>query len=212
MEDKKIELIDFAEIIKISSEYLRDIGNKEKKEAFDDLKSKIIVKHYMPLNQKKILLELILIDIKAMDTESSSFSIGLELSKCFHGLMAYTNIDMDMSPVMRTEAFYDIFQISGLYDYILSYCSKDYATLEGMVRDMISFDNIKILTETLSALDTKSIDDLNEEFRKFRLGEDAELIKDLADIVRANDPILQEVQKSIQDGAYEVIQKIENKN
>lgn len=205
------KLLDFDEVAVISAEYLDHQDDREAKEKFDEMKSKISVRSYLTLDQKEMLLELVLYDIKVLDDEPESFVIGLELSKFFNGLLGYTNIECDPESLSRTAPFYEIFQNSGLYDYILGFCEKDYCRLEKQIDEMLRFDNIKFLCSLIEKMTPDSVDELSKEFKRFTNDIDATVIKNLADIARNQDPLLHSIKETMENGAYESISKLSNK-
>ena len=130
----------------------------------------------------------------------------------FNGLFAYiVNIDYNIEDQLKDEIYYDVFWASGVADYILSFCEKDYERLRDMIRMMISFENLKELLEEISKYTPESIDKLTESFKSFTLKANSDVIRNLADIARNNDPILTGVKENIIEGAWKHIDNMQKK-
>ena len=129
----------------------------------------------------------------------------------YKGLLSYTNIECDPESLSRTAPFYEIFQNSGLYDYILGFCEKDYCRLEKQIDEMLRFDNIKFLCSLIEKMTPDSVDELSKEFKRFTNDIDATVIKNLADIARNQDPLLHSIKETMENGAYESISKLGDK-
>lgn len=202
---ENIDIFDFFESI---SDYIMDPSNQEYAQKLEDFKSKLVIRNFLPLAQKESVLLKTLYDIKSMDTESQHFCSALEISLTFNALFAYiVNIDYNIEEQLKDEIYYDIFWASGVADYVLSFCEKDYNRLRSMIENMISFENLKELLSEISKYTPDSIEKLTESFKSFTLKANSDVIRNLADIARNNDPILTGVKNNIIEGAWKNIQK-----
>lgn len=207
-----MENIDIFDLFDALSNYITEPNNKEYEAKVNEYKSKMIVRNFLPLAQKEAVMLKTLYDIESIDTESQHFMTALEISLTFNGLMAYVvNINYEDSNLLKDDIFYDLFWISGIGDYILSFCEKDYQRVRTMVTSMISFENFKELLTEISKVTPDSINSFVAAFNSFKLEPHKDTIKNLADIVRHNDPMLTGIKENIQNGAWEKIQKAQEK-
>ena len=56
-----------------------------------------------------------------------------------------------------------------MIEHILHYCETDYKRTEYLVKQAMSFENIKALLEQVGAMDSESMDRLTSEFKRFTL-------------------------------------------
>ncbi len=164
--DKKVLL---SELLLKALDYLQNPLDKEKEKEFEDLKNLITVKVFLPLIDKEaILLRIAYNQDQAFGDSAMGYTCVTELALIIHGLLAYTNIDINIGIDYKQYGVYDTIMESGLYDYILSYCKTDFERLEMMLRQMISFDNLSSLVETLGKLDVDSIEKLTQTISEFK--------------------------------------------
>ena len=153
-----MENIDILDLFDALSIFVSDPSNKETMEKVEDFKQKLIIRNFLPLAQKEAVVLKTLYDIKAVDTEAQHFVSALEVSLTFNALMAYVvNIDYDIEQTLKDEIFYDVFWVSGLGDYILGFCEKDFNRVKDMVQTMVSFENLKELLEEISKMTPDSV-------------------------------------------------------
>lgn len=203
-----MENIDILDLFDALSIFVSDPSNKETMEKVEDFKQKLIIRNFLPLAQKEAVVLKTLYDIKAVDTEAQHFVSALEVSLTFNALMAYVvNIDYDIEQTLKDEIFYDVFWVSGLGDYILGFCEKDFNRVKDMVQTMVSFENLKELLEEISKMTPDSIDRFTSAFKNFSLESNSEIIRNLADIARHQDPLLTKVKDSVVEGAWREIDK-----
>lgn len=203
-----MENIDILDLFDALSIFVSDPSNKEAMEKVEDFKQKLVIRNFLPLAQKEAVVLKTLYDIKAVDTEAQHFVSALEVSLTFNALMAYVvNIDYDIEQTLKDEIFYDVFWVSGLGDYILGFCEKDFNRVKDMVQTMVSFENLKELLEEISKMTPDSIDRFTSAFKNFSLESNSEIIRNLADIARHQDPLLTKVKDSVVEGAWREIDK-----
>ena len=207
-----MENIDIFDLFDAITEFLSEPSNEAYSKRLEDIKSKLVIRRFLPLEQKETVMLKTLYDINSLDTESFHFMSALEVSLTFNALMAYVvNIDYNIVDELKDAIYYDVFWASGVGDYILEFCEPDYSRVRQMVTTMISFENFKELLEELARLTPDSVMQLTNEFKAFKLDSNRELIKNLADIARNNDPLLTKVKDGIVDGAWNEIQKAQDK-
>ena len=203
------------EILAAAAEWLNDPENEEKAKKIEDIKSSLIIRAYMPLEQKEILMRKALIDMQS-DKEIMPYtaSILYEIALVFDCLLGYVvNLDADIDNLYKDASFYDILQLSGIIDYILSFCEKDYESLRKMADRMISFDNLKELSKNIELTSPEQINELTEEFKRFRTDTSPEVFKHIGQIMASNDPLLNNIKNNIEGEAFKAAQMVgENPN
>jgi len=136
--DKKVLL---SELLLKALDYLQNPLDKEKEKEFEDLKNLITVKVFLPLIDKEaILLRIAYNQDQAFGDSAMGYTCVTELALIIHGLLAYTNIDINIGIDYKQYGVYDTIMESGLYDYILSYCKTGGAYYGGDI-------NIKTLSQ-----------------------------------------------------------------
>lgn len=198
------------EILAAAAEWLNDPENEEKSKAFETIKSQLIVREYMPLGQKEICLRKAIIDVRS-DEELMPYtaSILYEIAVLFDCLLAYVvNLEPDIDSLYKDASFYDLIVMSGLKDYILSFCGKDYEDMRHIADRMITFDNLKELTKTLESASPEAVNELTREFKNFTTDTNIEMIKHLSEIMAHNDPLMTKVKDTIEEGAFRYAQTV----
>lgn len=196
------------DIIRICKEFIEDSENEKIVKEYNDLLNSIIVKSYMPMQEKVVALVRMLMDNeREIDVESSFFTAGLELACCFDGLLAYTNIDPEVDIAIKNYENYDIIYQSGLADYILQYCEKDYERLVKMMERTLSFENLREMINSLSSMDSGMLREVVNALKGVKKDLDSETIKNIADIMRLDDPLLTQIKETIVDSALQDLEQ-----
>ena len=198
------------EILAAAAEWLNDPENEEKAKAFEEIENHLIVKEYMPIGQKELCLRKALIDVRS-DEELMPYtaSILYEIAILFDCLLAYVvNIDPHIDSLYKDASFYDLIVMSGLKQHILSFCEDDYNEMRHMADRMVSFDNLKELSKNFELASPEHIDRLTDEFKRFATDTNPETLKNLATIMSANDPVLNQVKNTIEEGAFRYAQMV----
>lgn len=198
------------DIIRICKDFIEDSENEKTVKEYNDLLNSIIVKSYMPIQEKVVALVRMLMDNeREIDVESSFFTAGLELACCFDGLLAYTNIDPEVDISIKNYENYDIIYQSGLADYILQYCEKDYERLVKMMERTLSFENLREMINSLSSMDSGMLREVVNALKGVKKDLDSETIKNIADIMRLDDPLLTQIKETIVDSALQDLEQKE---
>lgn len=198
------------DIIRICKDFIEDSENEKTVKEYNDLLNSIIVKSYMPMQEKVVALVRMLMDNeREIDVESSFFTAGLELACCFDGLLAYTNIDPEVDISIKNYENYDIIYQSGLADYILQYCEKDYERLVKMMERTLSFESLREMINSLSSMDSGMLREVVNALKGVKKDLDSETIKNIADIMRLDDPLLTQIKETIVDSALQDLEQKE---
>lgn len=186
------------EALKICEEFITAPENEEKVTAYNDMCQQLIVRTYLPMQEKVIALIRIVIDSdKDYDVPASFFTAGVEMACLFDGLISYTNLVQDLGIDEKNYENYDLLYQSGFADYILQFCEKDYERLVCMMGRTMSFENLTELTNSLREMNVGALDNLTNELKNMKNEIDSAVLKDMADIMRYNDPKLQNIKEMI---------------
>lgn len=206
MEENKTYYI--YEVLATAAKWLENPEDEEAALAFSELQRGLVVREYMPIGQKEIVLRKALIDMRT-DEEIMPYtaSILYEIALVFDCLLAYVvNMDSNIDNLYKDASFYDILKLSGLINYILSFCGKDYEDLRKMADRMISFDNLTELAKNIEITSPEQIDRLTNEFKRFRTETNPEILKRLGDMAAINDPLLYKIKDNIENEAFKASQ------
>ena len=211
MAEGKIEYINTNQMFIRLVEFMMNPDKKENVEAFEEIKKVIVIRPFLSLEQKEYVIQKTIYDIAVdEDATESIFVSGLEISLTFNALMAYVvNIDYDIPDFYKTSDYYDVFWGSGLADYILQFCERDYNHLKEMILQAFSFSNLKVLLQTVSEMNPDSVKELTESFKSFTTTTSPATIKAIADIEAGRDPLLTSIKETIEGSAYETADKIQ---
>lgn len=198
-----MESLNIERVVEVCSKYLENPIDENNTKLFTELKKDLIIKSYIPVSEKVMILFKMSVDAdKPVNIPSSIFTVGAEVVCLFDALFAYTNIGIDFDDSFKTYENYDLIYSSGLADYILEFCHRDYDRLVHMFERTISYENLQDLTETLSKLDTKEIAKLTNSFKSFK-DENPQKFKDMADILRLNDDSLVGIKEAFEEDALD---------
>ena len=190
------------EALKICEEFITAPENEEKVAAYNDMCQQLIVRTYLPMQEKVIALVRIVIDSdKDYDVPASFFTAGVEMACLFDGLISYTNLVQDLGIDEKNYENYDLLYQSGFADYVLQFCEKDYERLVRMMERTMSFENLTELTNSLREMNVGALDNLTNELKNMKNEIDPAVLKDMADIMRYNDPKLQNIKEMIDSDA-----------
>lgn len=200
-----METIKIADVLKICSDFIK-APTKENQNALNELQQKLVIKSYLPLAEKTIVLFKIMNDSdQPVGTLSSVFTIGVEVACFFDGLLAYTNIDNNIDLIDKTYENYDCLQQSGMADYILQYCERDYGVLVKLMDRTINYHNLIDLMNTLKDLNLDKAEEFTKQVKEMQFNMDSAVIKDMADILRYNNPNLYKLEGLIEDEALDKV-------
>ncbi len=196
------------EILDICNAFTKNPEDEATVKAYNDMLQGLVIRAYLPMQEKVVALVRMIIDSdKDIDVPETFFTAGLEIACCFDGLLSYVNIDPEVNIDIKNYENYDLIYQSGLADYILEYCGKDYDRLVRMMERTLSYQNLSELVQSMREMDTGSLRELTNTIRGMKDEIDPEVIKNLADIMRLNDPALNDLKDSIDKDAVDNIFK-----
>ena len=85
----------------------------------------------------------------------------------------------------------------------LEFCGKDYDRLVRMMERTLSYQNLMELVQSIREVDVGSLSEVTEKIRGMKDEIDPEVIKNIADIARMNDPALGNLKDTIDNEAVD---------
>lgn len=187
-------------------EVVKFLEKHKKKEVTEEVYKLFIkrlnIKPYLPMEQKsQILISIVMNLVYTEGFVSEMAAVDLELRKLFRCLLAYTDMDMNSVDTYPIDfATYDIFIESGLYDYILSICEKDYKRLEKLLEQALSFESVIQTSMSLAHINPEEMSRQIKEGEKFMNGFTSQDLEHLSNIATLTDPLVHDIAKLIRDG------------
>lgn len=197
------------EVLKVCADFISAPEDKEKVAAYNDMCQNLVIKSYMPMQEKVIAIVRIVLDSdKDYDMPATFFMAGVEIASLFDGLISYTNLEQNLTIDDKNYENYDLLYQSGFADYILQFCQRDYDRLIHMIERTMSFENLNELTSSMREMNVGALEGLTNELRNCKKDLDPEVLRNMADILRYNDPNLGRLKEVLETDAYD---KAENK-
>lgn len=198
--------INITEVLQICGDVVKDPTSKQANEALKGLQKRLEVRTYLPMAQKaSVLFRATMDSDRPYDDNYAIFTMAMEVAMVFDGLLAYTNIEPVWDNTIKNYDSYDILEQSGFIDYVLQFCERDYNKLARLFERTVSVAHLMSLFEVLENVDGESVKALTTAINKFTNEADGQLVKDVADIMRYNDPELHQLKEDVVE---EVIDKI----
>lgn len=192
------------EILNICGAFVKNPEDEATVKAYNDMLKGLIIRAYLPMQEKVIALVRMIMDSdKDIDVPETFFTAGLEIACCFDGLLSYVNIDPEVNLEIKNYENYDLIYQSGLADYILEYCGKDYERLVRMMERTLSYQNLTELIQSIREINVGGLSEAAEKIREIKDEIDPEVIKNIADIARMNDPALNDLKDTIDNEAVD---------
>lgn len=197
----------FSDYILKALEFEEHPEDLTKKEALREYLDKIIVKNYIPLKEKELLMVNIMNSVNK-DYDAPGKAAFLEMSKTITGLLAYcVNIENDISISSILYSVYDVCWQYGLADIVLKYCSDDYNKLCSMVDSAIRIDNIETLIKTTSLFGKEDFDKWEKSIQELETHLSSEQFQELKKLVATNDESGVELLNQIQEEALSEVKQ-----
>ena len=194
------------EILDICDQFTKHPEDETAVKAYNDMLQNLVIRAYLPMQEKVVALVRMVMDSdKDIDVPEAFFTAGLEIACCFDGLLSYVNIEPEVNPDIKSYENYDLIYQSGLADYILEYCGKDYERLVRMMERTLSYENLTDLVQSMREMDTGSLRELVNTLRNMKDEIDPEVIKNIADIARMKDPALNDLKDTIDNEAVDKV-------
>lgn len=192
------------EILNICDAFIKNPEDEATVKAYNNMFQSLEIRAYLPMQDKVIALVRMIIDSdKDIDVPETFFTAGLEIACCFDGLLSYANIEPEVNIDIKNYENYDLIYQSGLADYILKFCGKDYERLVRMMERTLSYQNLMELVQSIKEVDVGSLSEVTEKIRGMKDEIDPEVIKNIADIARMNDPALKNLKDTIDNEAVD---------
>lgn len=192
------------EILAVCDSFIKAPEDETALKAYNDMLQGLTIRTYLPMQEKVIALVRMIIDgDKDLDVPASMFTASLEIACLFDGLLSYVNIEPEVDIEIKNYENYDLLYQSGFADYVLEFCEKDYERLVRMMERTFSFQNLTELTDSMRELDTGKLVELKSAIQDAIKSADPEMVKNLADIMRSNDPNLERLKRQIDENAID---------
>lgn len=192
------------EILNVCDTFIKNPEDEAVVKAYNDMLQGLVIRAYLPMQEKVVALVRMIIDSdKDIDVPETFFTAGLEIACCFDGLLSYVNIDHEVNIEVKNYENYDLIYQSGLADYILEFCGKDYDRLVRMMERTLSYQNLMELVQSIREVDVGSLSEVTEKIRGIKDEINPEVIKNIADIARMNDPALNNLKDTIDNEALD---------
>ena len=192
------------EILNICDAFVKNPEDEATVKAYNDMLQSLVIRAYLPMQDKVVALVRMIIDSdKDIDVPETFFTAGLEIACCFDGLLSYVTIEPAVNIEIKNYENYDLIYQSGLADYILEFCGKDYDRLVRMMERTLSYQNRMELVQSIKEVDVGSLSEVTEKIRGMKDEIDPEVIKNIADIARMNNPALNNLKDTIDNEAVD---------
>lgn len=203
MEEKLL----FSDYILKALEFEEHPEDLMKKEALKEYLDKIIVRNYIPLKEKELLMVNIMNSI-GKDSDAPGKAAFLEMSKTTAGLLAYcVNVENDISISSVLYNVYDICWQYGLSGIVLKYCADDYNKLCSMVDSAISIDNLDTLIKTASLFGKEDFEKWEKSIQELETHLSSEQFQELKKLVATNDESGAKLLNQIQEEALSEVNR-----
>lgn len=162
----------------------------EQAEDFDKIFPQILVKDYLPMAQKELLISQIIwytFD-KQPDETYIDYMTNFEICLILYGLLGYTTIENDLQMAALSSAIVDILYECGFVDKILNFCKKDYERLCTMADRAVNFRTGLELINSIATFDPQQLQELAQELKNTLGGLTPETVRGLVKIAQINDP------------------------
>lgn len=194
------------EILNVCDAFVKNPEDEATVKAYNNMLKGLVIRAYLPMQEKVIAIVRMIMDSdKDIDVPETFFTAGLEIACCFDGLLSYVNIDPEVNLEIKNYENYDLIYQSGLADYILEYCGKDYERLVRMMERTLSYQNLTELIQSIREINVGGLSEAAEKIREIKDEIDPEVIKNIADIARMNDPALNNLKDTINNEAVDKV-------
>lgn len=201
--DEKLKLSDYL----ILAAKFNEDPTEENSQALEDFLDKLVVREYIPLKEKDILMVQVLRKI-TKDFDAAGAASFLEMGKIETGLFAYcVNLELDTGVLSGTYTSYDLYFQHGLVDSILLVCEDDYKRLCTMIDNAIQFSNIYRLIESAQLLDSTEYDKWIETMNDIKDTINSDTIKDIIGVVAQPDEKTKSLMDMLNEEALREIQE-----
>ena len=178
--EEKLKLSDYAVLC---SQFEEQPDNIELLNKISDFLSKLVVKEYLPLKQKEIVVVNILTTLNK-DYDAAGVAAFLEIGKVTTALLSYcVNLEVDITPLVVGYYLIDIIYKYGLYKTVYDVCHDDCVRLFNMIDNSVNVSNIYRLLETASLFDTESYDRWLNSMKDLKDTLDSQTLKDMLKVV-----------------------------
>ena len=174
-------------------------ATSEQVEEFDKIFPRILVKDYLPMAQKELLISQIIwytFD-KQPDETCVDWAANFEICLILYGLLGYTTIENDLSLAALSASIVDILYECGFVDKILNFCKKDYERFCLMADRAVNFKTGLELLSSVEGFNPDTINKTAESLKGTLSGLAPETIEGMVKIAQMNDPTTMAVAEAL---------------
>ena len=154
------------EVLKVCADFISAPEDKEKVAAYNDMCQNLVIKSYMPMQEKVIAIVRIVLDSdKDYEMPATFFLAGVEIASLFDGLISYTNLEQNLTIDDKNYENYDLLYQSVFADYILHVRQRGYDRLVYIIERTMSFENLNELTSSMREMNVGALEGLTNELR-----------------------------------------------
>ena len=154
MDTEQLLLSDY---LQLTTDFAQD-PTPEREGQITDWLSKVVVRDYMPIKEKAMVMMDILTGA-AQEYDAPGMATHMEMCKVARGLLRYcVNVENDAELLSITMGAYDNIQIYGLAKMVRNVCREDYAVLCSMVDNTFNISNVKTFADTAALLNQTEYD------------------------------------------------------
>ena len=193
--------------------------SSENEQKLVELRSKLTVRVYLPLEEKVAAMTAIL-NALSLDGDNEDFpnvvdlTSQLERYKIILGLLCgyCVNLENDLKMTSIKNTIVDVLYSTGIIDSILEGCEKDYGRLCHMVEEALNFSHIYQLLNSVSMIDDEHLEEYGNTIKSLKETLTPETVEFLRDAMVAGTPEYNTLTKGINDEfVKEVMERIDKK-
>lgn len=205
--NNELEKIKLSDILLGCLDFLQE-PSKDNQEEMEALWNKIMIREYVPLEEKTKLILPIINQAQVDDENAVLMNMRIEIGKVFLGLvLGYcVNIENDLNIASLQVSLYDLIYSTGFVDWILNNgARKDYEKLCQMVDNSLNFSNILNLLSAFSTFDETNIKAFNDTIDSLKTELTSEKMDFLKKMTVVGTPEFEEFSKSLSETALKKV-------
>lgn len=202
--EEKLKLSDYLLLCTKLDENPDDEGMNQ----IQDFLSKLVIREYIPLKEKELILMEIL-NLLNKDFDAPGVAGFIEIGKTVRVLLSYCiNLEVDISYLTVGYFLVDAIHKYGLYSAILTRCKDDCNRLFNMVDNAINVSNIYRLLETASLFNSEEYDKWLESMSTLKDTLDSESLQNILSVMKVDAQTTgEDIVTQLKKAALESVQK-----
>lgn len=165
---------------------LKTNPNEESAKKINDLLAQLVIKPYIPLQEKMVIIGSIIFTITE-EYDALGAMAHIETRKITEGLLHYVvNLDNDIIGLQNNYTVHDAIIEYGMYDIIIKYCKEDFDRLVRMIDDTFNFSNIYKLLESAQFFTDDGYHKWEEGMKNLKTELTPELMSNIQELLKFN--------------------------